>query len=202
MFQNIRADISRKINGYGVRPEDQTLFRKRITPLLEFGTFAVIVYRFGFWAYSIKIPVIRQLLIAAYLIIDVVCMIVTGIKIQRESIIGPGLVIHCFSCIHVLVKLMGHSCTINQGVSLANIRGSGRPTIGNNVYFGAGCRVLGNVVIGDNVVVCANSLVMSDVPSGCTVLGVPARIISRESTSPYLKTPIAPTSSPETTKVD
>ncbi len=197
MFENIRADINRKIHGYGTRPEDQTLFRKRITPLLEFGTFAVIVYRFGFWAYSVKIPVIRQLLIASYLFIDAICMMVTGIKIQRESVIGPGLVIHCFSCIHILVNSMGHSCTVNQGVSLANIRGSGRPTIGDNVYFGAGCRVMGNVTIGNNVVVCANSLVMSDVPGDCTVMGVPARIISREAKSPYLKSAIAPTSKTE-----
>ncbi len=200
MFENIRADINRKVHGYGVRPEDQTIFRKRITPMLEFGTFAVIVYRFGFWAYSIQVPVIRQLLIAAYLLIDAFCMMTTGIKIQRESVIGPGLVIHCFSCIHILVEKMGHSCTVNQGVSLATIRGSGRPTIGNNVYFGAGCRVMGKLTIGDNVIVCANSLVMSDVPSNCTVLGVPARIISRESQSPYLKTPV--TSLPAKSKAE
>lgn len=193
MFENIRADLDRKRRGFGTRPEDQTFFRQWITPFLEFGTFAVVVFRFGRWAYSIKMPIIRQLLIALYLLVDVVCVIVTGIKIHPESEIGPGLVIHCFSCIHVLVKRMGHSCTVNQGVSLANIRGSGRPIIGNNCYFGAGCRVLGGVTIGDNVVVSANSLVVSDVPSGSTVMGVPARIISREAVSPYLKTPVAPT---------
>ena len=73
-----------------------------------------------------------------------------------------------------------------------NVRGVGRATIGNNVYFGAGCKVVGNVTIGDNVVVSANSLVVSDVPSGATVLGVPARVISREATSAYLKNPIMP----------
>ncbi len=190
MFENIRADLDRKQSSFGVRPQDKTFFRRWITPFLEFGTFAVVVYRFGYWAYTVKIPVIRQLLIGLYLLVDVFCMMVTGIKIQRESEIGPGLVIHCFSCIHILVARMGHSCTVNQGVSLANIRGSGRPTIGNNCYFGAGCRVLGGVTVGDNVVVSANSLVITDVPSGCTVLGVPARIISRETASPYLKTPV------------
>ena len=39
----------------------KTFFRKRITPLLELGTLAVIVYRFGRWVYSLKIPVIRQI---------------------------------------------------------------------------------------------------------------------------------------------
>jgi len=199
MFEKIRADLNRKRRGFGIRPQDQTFFRQWITPFLEFGTFAVVVYRFGFWAYSVKIPVVRQLLIAIFLVVDAFCMVITGIKIQHESDIGPGLVIHNFSCIHVLVKHMGHSCTLNQGVSVGNIRGSGRPVIGNNVYFGAGCRVMGGVTIGDNVVVSANSLVLSDVPSGCTVLGVPARIISRETASPYLKSPIATAATAATT---
>ena len=43
---------------------------------------------------------------------------------------------------------------------------------------------MGGVTIGDNVVVSANSLVIADVPSGCTVLGVPARVISRQAASP------------------
>jgi serine O-acetyltransferase len=192
MFELIRADLRRKRLSYGVRPEDKTFFRHWVTPLLEFGTFAVVVYRFGRWAYSIKIPILRQLLITIYLFVDAFCVAVTGIKVHPESEIGPGLIIHTFSCIHVLVKKMGHSCTINQGVSLANVRGAGRPTIGNNCYFGAGCKVLGGVTVGDNVVVAANSLVMSDVDSGCTVMGVPARVISREVSSPYLKTPAIP----------
>jgi serine O-acetyltransferase len=51
---------------------------------------------------------------------------------------------------------------------------------------------MGGVTVGDNVVVSGNSLVVSNVPSNCTVMGVPARIISREVVSPYLKTPVAP----------
>ena len=193
MFENIRADLERKMRGYGVRPQDKTLFRKRITPLLEFGTLAVVVYRFGRWVYSIKIPVIRQLMIFIYLVIDTICLAITGIHVQRESDIGPGLVIHNSNCIFILATRIGHSCTLNQGVSVDNIRGSGRPTIGNNVYFGAGCKVMGGVTVGDNVVVSANSLVVADVPSDCTVMGVPARIISRETVSPYLKFPVMTT---------
>lgn len=196
MFEMIRADLRRKRMAYGVRPEDKTFFRHWVTPLLEFGTFTVISYRFGRWAYSIKIPVIRQFLIALYLFSDAFVVAVTGMKVHPESDIGPGLVIHTFSCVHVLAKKIGHSCTINQGVSIANVRGAGRPTVGNNCYFGAGCKVMGGVTVGDNVVVAANSLVISDVPSGCTVMGVPARIISREVSSPYLKAPVAPVSTP------
>ncbi len=106
---------------------------------------------------------------------------------SRRSEIGPGLIVHNFCGIFILAKKIGHSCTVNQGVSVASIRGTGWPTIGNNVYLGAGCKVMGGVTIGDNVVVGANSLVIADVPSNCTVMGVPARIISREVASPYLK---------------
>ena len=49
--------------------------------------------------------------------------------------IGPGLIIHNFSGILVLAKKIGHSCTLNQGVSIMNVRGVGRATIGNNCYF-------------------------------------------------------------------
>jgi len=193
MFEMIRADLERKMRGYGVRPQDKTFFRKRITPLLEFGTLAVIVYRFGRWVYSLKIPVFRQLMIGVYLVVNTVCLAITGIHVQRESDIGPGLVIHNCSCIFVLVKRVGHSCTLNQGVSVGSIRGTGRPTLGNNVYLGAGCKVIGGVTVGDNVVVSANSLVVADVPSNCTVMGVPARIISRRTVSPYLKSPVMTT---------
>ena len=193
MFENIRKDIDRKIRGYGVRPQDKTFFRKRVTPLLELGTTAVVVYRFGRWVYSIKIPVLRQLLIFIYLVVNTVCLMLTGIHIHWESEIGPGLVVHNCSCIFVLAKRIGHSCTINQGVSVASVRGTGWPTIGNNVYLGAGCKVIGGVTIGDNVVVSANSLVAADVPSDCTVMGVPARIISRHPVSPYLKSPVMTT---------
>lgn len=193
MFENIREDIARKMRGYGVRPEDQTFFRQRITPLLELGTQAVIVYRFGRWVYEIKIPVIRQVMIGIYLVITTICLMLTGIHIHRKSPIGPGLVIHNCSCIFILATRIGHSCTVNQGVSVASVRGTGWPTIGNNVYLGAGCKVLGGVTVGDNVVVSANSVVIADVPSNCTVMGVPARIISRQPVSPYLQSPVTTT---------
>lgn len=192
MFDMIRADLRRKRMAFGIRPQDQTFFRRWITPMLEFGTFTVISYRFGRWAYSVKIPVIRQILIGMYLFGDAFVVAVTGMKVHPETEVGPGLVIHTFSCVHILAKKIGHSCTVNQGVAIANVRGAGRPVVGNNCYFGAGSKVMGGVTLGDNVVVAANSLVITDVPSNCTVMGVPARIISREVSSPYLRAPLTP----------
>ena len=72
MFENIRADLDRKDPRIRRASRRSNFFRKRITPFLEFGTFAVIVYRFGRWAYSIKIPVLRQLLIFIYLVVNTI----------------------------------------------------------------------------------------------------------------------------------
>ncbi|HEU5074496.1 MAG TPA: hypothetical protein VFU02_09990, partial [Polyangiaceae bacterium] len=64
--------------------------------------------------------------------------------------------------------------------TVGNVRGKRRlPVIGNNVFLEPGCKVLGEVTLGDNVVVRANSLVLKDVPSNSIVLGNPARIESR-----------------------
>lgn len=187
-LENIRADIERKRVAYVVRPEDQTFFRKYIKVNLQMGTLAVIVYRFGRWAGGLRVPVLRPLLFFAYWILNMAVMVGAGIAVHAYSRIGKGFVIHNFSCIFVLAESMGENCTVNQGVTIGNIRGSSHPpVIGNNVYFGAGCKVLGSVSIGNNVVIAANSLVITDVPDDCTVAGVPARIVSRDAKSSYLK---------------
>jgi len=188
MFENIKADVRRKRMVYVVRPEDQTFFRKYIKVNLQMGTITVWVYRFGRWSKDIRIPVLRQLMFFIYSLLNMAVMLGAGINIPIYSTIGKGFVIHNFSCIFILTKKMGDNCTVNQGVTIGNIRGGKHPPIvGNNVYFGAGCKVLGEITIGDNVLIAANSLVITDVPDNCTVAGVPARIISRDAASPYLQ---------------
>lgn len=53
-------------------------------------------------------------------------------------------------------------------------------TIGKNCLLGAGCCVLGDITIGNNVKIGANAVVLENVPDNCTVVGVPAKIIKRE----------------------
>lgn len=159
-----------------------------LTLSMELGTWAVLVYRFCRWARGVKTPVLGLLIRILARILHMAVMIVCGINIQPYSNIGRGFAIHNFSCIFVLVEKAGDNLTLNQGVTVGNIRGSKHPPIlGNNVYIGSGAKVLGDVTIGNNVVIAANSLVLTDVPDNCTVAGVPARIISREAKSDYLK---------------
>ena len=64
----------------------------------------------------------------------------------------------------------------NKGLEYA------RPiTVGNNVWIGAGVTVLPGVTIGDNVTIGAGSLVNRDIPAGCVAVGVPCRVIRKES---------------------
>lgn len=53
----------------------------------------------------------------------------------------------------------------------------GMPVIGDNVYIATGAKILGNIKIGNNVIIGANAVVICDVPSNCSVGGVPARIL-------------------------
>ena len=52
-------------------------------------------------------------------------------------------------------------------------------TAGDRVQFGVGCKVIGNVHLGNNVVIGANAVVTKDVPDNCVVAGVPAKILRK-----------------------
>jgi serine O-acetyltransferase len=52
------------------------------------------------------------------------------------------------------------------------------PKLGDRVNVGAGAKIFGNVTIGDDVNIGANAVVLSDIPSGKTAVGIPAKIIN------------------------
>jgi serine O-acetyltransferase len=184
----LKADMRRKQAGFASRQEDQTFFKRYVKLTMELGSIAVIIFRFGQWAIRLKNPLLRLIFGGIYWILNMAIMAFGGINIQANSTIGRGFVIHNFSCIFIWSDNIGESCTVNQGVTVGNIRGSGGlPQIGNNVYLGAGCKVLGNVKVGNNTVVAANSVVITDVPENSTVMGIPARVVARNASSEYLK---------------
>lgn len=93
--------------------------------------------------------------------------------------IGPGLFIqHGFSTI-IGAKSIGENCWVNQQVTIGFSSVDDCPTLGDNVSIKAGAIVIGDITIGDNAVVGAGAVVIEDVPPGCTVAGVPARVIRR-----------------------
>ncbi len=50
----------------------------------------------------------------------------------------------------------------------------GPPRVGDNVYIGAGAKLIGTITVGDNVRIGANAVVTRDVPSNSVAVGVPA----------------------------
>ena len=76
--------------------------------------------------------------------------------------------------------IVGDNVTLYQGVTLGGTgkeQGKRHPTIGNNVMIGSGAKVLGNITIGDGCKIAAGAVVLHDVPQGCTVVGVPGRVV-------------------------
>lgn len=81
-----------------------------------------------------------------------------------------GIQLNCFS--------MGDYCTVTSGVVIGN-KGSqkNRATIGNNVSFTVGSKAIGKITIGDNVIICPNSVIIENIPANAIVSRVPAKII-------------------------
>lgn len=167
MFENIRADLkqAREIN---VGMERSAIFKLLVQPT----TLAVINYRFVRWIRKCRIPAVRQLLMIVGMFTGYFIELVTGIKISATAQIGPGFVVHTAHGVFVGPAKIGANCVVQTGVVI----GYGTQRIGDNVWFGPGAKVMGLANIGSNVVVIANSLVMTDVPDNTTVVGVPARI--------------------------
>lgn len=77
---------------------------------------------------------------------------------------------------------IGINCTLLPGVVIGNKNLEGDVSwvfIGDNCYLGLGAKVFGQVTIGNNVVIGANSVVTKDIPDNCVVSGIPAKIIKR-----------------------
>ena len=75
--------------------------------------------------------------------------------------------------------VLGDNATIYQGVTIGQ-NNEKYPTIGKNIIVYAGAKIIGDVKIGDNVIVGANAVVTHDVPDNCVVAGIPAKVIKKK----------------------
>ncbi|RZK77239.1 MAG: serine acetyltransferase [Pedobacter sp.] len=109
-------------------------------------------------------------------LLGIFCPKMSTLYIVTEDI-GPGLFIqHGFATI-ISAKSIGENCWVNQQVTIGYGIGGSCPVIGDNVDIKAGAKIFGGIKIGSNSIIGANSVVSKDVPSDCTVAGVPASII-------------------------
>ena len=140
------------------------------------GLQALLLHRFAHWLFHLRIPFIPRL-------ISHIGRFVTGIEIHPGAQIGQGVFIdHGMGVVIGETAIIGDRSLIYQGVTLGGTgkeTGKRHPTLGENVVVGAGAKVLGNLQIGDNVRIGAGSVVLRDVPSDCTVVGIPGRLVYR-----------------------
>ena len=109
----------------------------------------------------------------------------TGIEIHPGAQIGKGFFIdHGNGVIIGETTIVGDNVTLYQGVTLGGNgkeQGKRHPTIGDNVMISAGAKVLGSFTVGAGSKIGAGSVVLQEVPPGSTVVGVPGRVVRRNS---------------------
>jgi serine O-acetyltransferase len=141
------------------------------------GLHAIIFYRIANLLFRFKVPLIPRF-------ISQFAKFITGIEIHPGAKIGRGLFIdHGLGVVVGETSIIGNNVTLFQGVTLGGTgkeRGKRHPTIGNNVVIGAGAKVLGNIIIGDNSYIGANAVVIKSIPPNATVVGVPGRITKQD----------------------
>ncbi|MCG6143932.1 serine O-acetyltransferase [Leptospira bandrabouensis] len=138
------------------------------------GLHALWLHKFAHLLYKLRLPIIPRL-------VNYISRFLTGIDIHPGAKIAPGVFIdHGSGVVIGETAIVGSGSLIFQGVTLGGTgkeSGKRHPTIGKNVVIGAGAKVLGNIIVEDHVRVGAGSVVMRNVPAGCTVVGIPGKVV-------------------------
>lgn len=175
MLSKLRKDLKRYLEG------GEGNVKNAIYLLFSLELWAVVIYRFGHWVYhDFRIPLLRALLRVAAFIAHKVIEVTAGIRVPFSTEVGDGFYIGHFGGIIISPKaIIGKNCSLGTGVVIGTraLGDEGVPVIGDNVYIGAGAKILGGIKIGNNVRIGANAVVIGNVPDNATVVGVPARIV-------------------------
>lgn len=149
------------------------------------GFRAVAICRFGQWRMGIKPRWLRIPFSVFYRILYRRARNVYGIELPYTVELGRRVIIEHQGTIviHGGAKI-GDDCVIRQGVSLGNRYLDApleAPTLGDRVNVGAGAKILGLVSIGNDASIGANSVVVKNVDANTTVVGIPAKPLSKKS---------------------
>ena len=135
----------------------------------------VVCYRVGNWFYRHRLVFIAKLIswMTRFLFAVWIPSSATIGKSFKLGYWGLGIVIHTEAKI-------GDNCLVSQNVTIARYKKApGVPVLGNRVYVGPGTVIVGNIEIGDDVIIGANSIVNKSVPSGSVAFGCPAKVVRK-----------------------
>ncbi len=140
------------------------------------GFHAMIIYKISNLLWLLKLTFFAKLI--AYL-----GRILTGIEIHPAAKIGKNMFIdHGHGVVIGETSEIGDNVLIYHGVTLGGNslnKGKRHPTVGNNVIIGAGAKILGPLHIGDSARVGANAVVTKNINANSTVMGIPAKEITK-----------------------
>ncbi len=142
------------------------------------GVWAIINHRIANRLYNSGFKIIARALVG-------IGSLFTKTDIHPAATIGRRVFIdHAIGVVIGATAIVEDDVLIYQGVTLGGVslnKGKRHPTVKSNVVIGSGAKVLGNITIGQNSKIGANSVVVCDVPDNSTAVGVPARIIKKDS---------------------
>lgn len=171
MFKYLKEDI-RAV--YERDPAANNVFEILLT---YSGFHAITIHRLSHSLYKLGLRTLPRF-------ISQLARFLTGIEIHPGARIGKGFFIdHGSGVVIGETTEIGDNVTIYQGVTLGGTgkeKGKRHPTIGNSVIIGAGAKVLGSILIGNDSKIGAGSVVLKEVPENSTVVGIPGRVIQRE----------------------
>lgn len=130
----------------------------------------VVLIRLKAWLRRYHVPILPA-------VCDRLAILGWNVNIGNHTRIGAGLYLPHGNVVIDGIVQIGRQCVIAPWVTIGVNGSVAGPTIGDNVFIGTGAKILGGVRIGDGVRIGANAVVLSDVPDGVTVAGVPARIV-------------------------
>ena len=131
---------------------------------------AMLMWRIAGWFKQKKVPFLFGILHRSILFLF-------GLEVCDAAKIGGGLYLpHPVGTV-IQVERMGRNVSVISGATIGLRNTYAFPRIGDNVFVGAGARILGDITIGNDAVIGANAVVIEDVPAGGTVVGVPGRLI-------------------------
>jgi serine O-acetyltransferase len=138
------------------------------------GFHALVMHRISHRLWRLRVPLLPRLL-------SQVGRLFTGIEIHPGARIGRGVFIdHGMGVVIGETAVIGNHCLLYQGVTLGGTgkqHGKRHPTLKENVVVGAGAKVLGAITVGANTRIGAGSVLLRDVASDSTVVGIPGRVI-------------------------
>lgn len=147
-------------------------WRSILRTLATDGTAAMLIYRLMQWSRRRRLAPLEMLFNKLN---ATLCSCIIG----RGAEFGPGFVlIHSVGVVINGAVRGGSGIHIEHQVTIGAQRRQS-PTLGDNIFIGAGAKIVGGVTVGDGAQIGANAVVLHDVPPGATAVGVPARIIEQ-----------------------